>query len=131
MPESFNLVTLAGRYGRECGKTIVVIEVENGGGSQNLERAFPSLDDRQLDMLDANPLVLAYDDQTEAQAAFNAFTDEALAGYEITGSLVTSTVTYVGEVRGVRMVTSNAASFNGHANIHVFENGTIVNESRI
>lgn len=131
MPETFSLVTLAGRYGREAGRTIVIIEIENGGGSQNVERAFPSLDERQLDMLDAGPLVLSYEDQTEAQNAFNAFTDEALAGYEATGSMVTSVVSYVGEVRGQRMVTYNNACFNGHSNIHVFRNGTIENETRV
>jgi len=131
MPDSFSLVTLASRYGRESGRTIVVIEADNGGGSQNIERAFPSLDERQHDILDAGPLVLAYDDQAEAQTAFNAFTDEAMAGYETTGSLVTSVVHYVGEVRGVRMTTSNNACFNGFANVHVFKDGTIENETRV
>ena len=131
MPDSFSLVTLAGRYARDCKRTIVIIEIENGGGSQNVERAFPSLDERQHDMLEAGPLVLSYEDQTEAQAAFNAFTDEAMTGYETTGSLVTSVIHYVGEVRGTRMVTSNNACFNGFANVHVFQDGTIVNESRV
>jgi hypothetical protein len=131
MPESFSLVTLAGRYARECARTIVVIEIENAGGGQNVERAFPSLDERQIDMLDTGPLVLSDEDQAEAQAAFNAYTDEALAGYETTGSIVTATVTYVGEIRGTRMVTSNMAGFNGYANVHVFEDGTIVNETRV
>ena len=131
MPDSFSLITLASRYGKESGRTIIVIDAENGGGSQNIERAFPSLDERQHDILDAGPLVLAYDDQAEAQTAFNAFTDEAMTGYETTGSMVTSVVHYVGEVRGVRMTTSNNACFNGFANVHVFQDGTILNETRV
>jgi len=129
MPSTFSLVTLAGALAKATGRTLVILEAQNGGGSQNLATALPSLTDDQLDIADAGPLILAYDDRAEAQAAFNAFTDEAREGYKATGSLVETDVLYVGEIGGTAMVVSNAAHHDSaRHSTHSFRDGQLMTD---
>lgn len=126
MPSSLSPVTLAGRLSRLTGGAFVLLEIVNSGGSRNLAEALPSLDDAQLDIAEEGLLILGYDTPAEAQEAFNAFTAEARAGYEATGSLVETTVRYVGDISGVPMTTCNGSGCNWHrTNTHVFEDGAL------
>jgi hypothetical protein len=127
MPSSLSPVTLAGRLSRLAGGAFVILEIVNAGGSQNLAEALPSLDDAQLDIAEDGLLILGYDTAAEAQDAFNAFTVEARAGYEATGSMVETTVRYVGAISGVPMTTCNGSGFSSErTNTHVFRDGQLL-----
>lgn len=130
MPESFSLVTLAGRHGRKEGHTVVILEIESYLDPLSIDTAFPSLDDGQLDIVENGPLVMSYEGLAEAQEAFNAFTRQAVEGLARTHGKLVCTVTYVGEVRGMRASTHNEVGPGSMTDLHLFEDGTIVNEPR-
>ncbi len=132
MKTTTGVMGLAAAYARAIDGAVVVVEIENGGTSRNVELAFPSLGPDDLDILEAGPLILAFDDVPEAQHTFNAFTKEAFAGYQATASIVTSIVHYVGPIQGnARITTSNSADARGWKNVHLFVEGRLtVSEER-
>lgn len=71
---------------------IVLLELHNGGGSQNWGRQFPSLSDDQLDMIDETAFMQC-DSAREARDLFQRLTlDCAENG---TGGLIGGTITLV------------------------------------
>ena len=133
MADSFySVVGLAGALATATGRAFVILNAKNSGGSQNLALALPSLDETQLDMLDMlgeEPLILGFPNDAAAQNAFNAFTAEARQGYRTTGSLVETTVTYVGRIGDSPVMTvANGSGFNSErSNTHSFFGGKMVN----
>lgn len=78
------------------GQAYVVLSCRNDGGSHNLGKAFPALGVDDLDTLAEGPLIFTHRDDESARKACNALIDEAVEGYEATGSIVTSTIIFVG-----------------------------------
>lgn len=78
------------------GQAFVILACENGGGSHRLEQAFPDLGVDDVDTLSEGPLIIAYANDEEARRGCNILIAQAVEGYEATGSLVTSTVTFIG-----------------------------------
>lgn len=128
MPATFHgVIGAVGALAHATGRAYVVVDAVNAGGLQNLGTALPSLDADRLDILSDGPLILGYGTRTEAQAAFNTLTAEAIRGYDATQSAVETTVTYVGPVEGMQVVTTSNTSGPQAGPLHGFFGGRVVN----
>lgn len=125
MTSSHTVISLAGALARATGQAFVILETHSTGGDSLLDHAHPSLDEHQVDILSAGPLILSYPDDAAAQKAFNAFTQEAGTGYRTSLGAVDTAVIYVGRVGGMLMTTCNPSHAFGTVTQHVFVDGTI------
>lgn len=94
--KTHDLTSLLLEMAQITGQTFIVLQCENAGGSGRLTQAFPALGDTEIDTLSEGPLIIAYHSDDQARDSCNMLIAQAAQGYEDTGSLVTSTVTFIG-----------------------------------